>query len=51
MSQDLSKYALRKEILYIDEKGGIRYRLALAWAEMEPDGTVVIDMEKRAKDV
>lgn len=46
MSQDLSKYALRKEIPYIDEKGELRHRPALAWAEMGPDGIIVLDLNK-----
>jgi hypothetical protein len=43
---DLSRFALRKEIPYIDEKGNVHYRQALAWAEMTPDGTIIIDMRK-----
>ena len=43
---DLSRFALRKEIPYVDEKGNVHYRQALAWTEMAPDGTIIIDMEK-----
>jgi hypothetical protein len=50
MGQDLSKYALRKEIPYIDEKGELRYRPALAYAEMESDGTIVLDLNKAPKE-
>ena len=44
MGQDLSKYALHKEIPYIDNDGRLKYRPALSWAKLEPDGTIVLDM-------
>ena len=49
MSQDLSKYALRREIPYIGEDNRIHYRPTLNWARMEPDGTIVIEMGKEPK--
>ena len=50
MGQDLSKYALRKEIPYIGEDNKIHYRKALNWATIEPDGTIVVDFRKKPKE-
>jgi hypothetical protein len=49
VGHDLSRYALRKEIPYVDEKGNIKYRPALAWAEVELDGTIVVDMRREPR--
>jgi len=50
VGQDLSKYALRKEIPYIGEDDRIHYRPALNWARMEPDGTIVVDFHNRPQE-
>jgi hypothetical protein len=50
MGQDLSKYALRKEIPYVDEKGNIKYRPALNWAKVESDGTILVDFFNAPKE-
>ena len=50
MNQDLSRYALRKEIPCIGEDGKIYYRRALAWARMEQDGTIVVDFNSRPRE-
>jgi len=50
VSQDLSKYALRKEIPYIGEDNRIHYRPALNWATIEPDGTIVVDFGKLPRE-
>ena len=46
---DLSRFALRKEIPYVDEKGNVHYRQALAWAEMAPDGTIIVEMGREPR--
>jgi hypothetical protein len=50
MSQDLSRYALRKEIPYIGEDNRIHYRKALSWATVEQDGTIVVDFRKLPRE-
>ena len=50
MSQDLSRYALRKEIPCIGEDNKIHYRPALNWATIEPDGTIVVDFFNAPKE-
>jgi len=44
VSWNLSKYAPHKEVPYIGEDDRIHYRPALIWGRLEPDGTIVLDM-------
>ena len=50
MGQDLSKYALHKEVPYIDNDGRLKYRPALSWARLESDGTIVVDFHNRPRE-
>jgi len=42
---ELSKYARHPWVPYVDRDGSIKYYPSLSWCSVEPDGTIVADMD------